>query len=283
MVTIEDYGDFETAWCPGCGNFPILKAVKQALVASGLAPQQVLFVSGIGQAAKAPHYMNVNMFNGLHGRALPVATGAKLANPKLTVVVESGDGCVYAEGGNHFLAAIRRNVDLTLLVHDNQVYGLTKGQASPTSESDFTSKAQPEGMTSHSFNAVAVAVAMQASFVARGFSGMTDHLQTLIEQAIAHRGFSLVDILQPCVSFNKLNTFAWYKKRCQVLPPEYDPGDFEVAMRTARQWEERIPLGVIYREERTVFEDRFPALAEGPLVGRELDHNILAEIMEGHR
>jgi 2-oxoglutarate ferredoxin oxidoreductase subunit beta len=283
MVTIEDYGDFETAWCPGCGNFPILKAVKQALVASGLAPQQVLFVSGIGQAAKAPHYMNVNMFNGLHGRALPVATGAKLANPKLTVVVESGDGCVYAEGGNHFLAAIRRNVDLTLLVHDNQVYGLTKGQASPTSENDFTSKAQPEGTTSHSFNAVAVAVAMQASFVARGFSGMTDHLQSLIEQAIAHLGFSLVDILQPCVSFNKLNTFAWYKKRCQVLPPEYDPSDFEVAMKTARQWGDRIPVGVIYREEKKVFEDRFPALAEGPLVGRRLDHKILAEIMERHR
>jgi len=243
----------------------------------------VLFVSGIGQAAKAPHYINANIFNGLHGRALPVATGAKLANPELTVIVESGDGCVYAEGGNHLLAAIRRNVDLTLLVHNNQVYGLTKGQASPTSEEGFTSKAQPEGTTSYPFNAVAVAVAMQAGFVARGFSGMTDHLQALIVQAIAHRGFSLVDILQPCVSFNKMNTFAWYKERCQALPSEYDPTDFEAAMKVARQWGERIPLGLIYRNERTVFEDRFSALDRGPLVGQEVDLEKLTEIMEEYR
>ena len=130
MVTVEDYGSFETAWCPGCGNFSILQAVKKALSASGLMPHQVLFVSGIGQAAKAPHYLKANVFNGLHGRALPVAAGAKLANSELKVIVESGDGCTYGEGGNHFLAALRRNLDLTLLVHNNQVYGLTKGQAS---------------------------------------------------------------------------------------------------------------------------------------------------------
>ena len=283
MVTIDDYGTYETAWCPGCGNFPILKTVKQALVASGLEPHRVLFVSGIGQAAKAPHYINANIFNGLHGRALPVATGAKLANPELTVVVESGDGCVYAEGGNHLLAAIRRNVDLTLLVHNNQVYGLTKGQASPTSEGDFVTKAQPEGMTSYPFNAIAVAVAMQAGFVARGFSGMIDHLQTLIQQAIAHRGFSLVDILQPCVSFNKMNTFAWYKERCQILPPEYDPTDFESALRVAFEWGEKIPIGLIYRNERTVFEDRFSALDRGPLVGQEVDLQKLKETMEEYR
>jgi 2-oxoglutarate/2-oxoacid ferredoxin oxidoreductase subunit beta len=132
MVTIDDYGEYEAAWCPGCGNFSILQAVKQALVGSQMEPHEVLFVSGIGQAAKAPHYLNANVFNGLHGRSLPVATGAKLANPKLTVIVESGDGCNYGEGGNHFLAAIRRNINVTLLVHNNQVYGLTEGQASPT-------------------------------------------------------------------------------------------------------------------------------------------------------
>src|SRR5512136_3214522 len=132
MVDISHYGEYKTSWCPGCGNFPLLKAVKQALVKRNLEPHQVLFVSGIGQAAKAPHYLNANVFNGLHGRALPAATGAKLANPALRVIVESGDGCTYGEGGNHFLAALRRNVTLTLIVHDNQVYGLTKGQASPT-------------------------------------------------------------------------------------------------------------------------------------------------------
>ena len=132
MATLEDYGEFETAWCPGCGNFSIVKALKQALVASGLAPHEVLLVSGIGQAAKTPHYLRCNCFNGLHGRALPAATGARLANAGLKIIVESGDGCSYGEGGNHFLAAVRRNIDLTLIVHDNQVYGLTKGQASPT-------------------------------------------------------------------------------------------------------------------------------------------------------
>jgi len=283
MVTIDDYGDYQTAWCPGCGNFPILKAVKEALAASKLEPPQVLFVSGIGQAAKAPHYINANIFNGLHGRALPVATGAKLAYPELTVVVESGDGCIYAEGGNHFLAAIRRNVDLTLLVHNNQVYGLTKGQASPTSEGDFVTKAQPQGMTSYPFNAVAVAVTMQASFVARGFSGLGDHLAELIRLAIAHRGLSLVEVLQPCVSFNKLNTYAWYKKRCQILPPEYDPTNFESALRVAFEWGEKIPLGLIYRNERTVFEDRFSALDRGPLVGQGVDLEKLTEIMEEYR
>ena len=231
MVTLDDYGKYETAWCPGCGNFAILNAVKQALVGSGVEPHQVVFVSGIGQAAKAPHYLNANVFNGLHGRSLPVATGAKLANPELTVIVESGDGCNYGEGGNHFLAAIRRNVDVTLLVHNNQVYGLTKGQASPTSHKGFVTKAQPDGVLAEPFNPVAVAIAMNAGFVARSFSGKIDHLADMIQEGIAHRGLSLIDILQPCPSFNKVNTFAWYKERCYVLPDEYEPTDWESAMK----------------------------------------------------
>ncbi|RLA88009.1 MAG: 2-oxoacid ferredoxin oxidoreductase, partial [Deltaproteobacteria bacterium] len=242
MVTIEDYGKYETAWCPGCGNFSILDAVKRGLVGSELEPHQILFVSGIGQAAKAPHYLNTNVFNGLHGRALPVATGVKLANPDLQIIVESGDGCNYGEGGNHFLAAIRRNIDLTLIVHDNQIYGLTKGQASPTTMEGFVTKAQPEGVASAAFNPIAVAVAMQASFVARGFSGMIEHLAGLIEEAIAHEGFALIDVLQPCVSFNKVNTFAWYKKRCYTLPEEYDATDWQAAMGMAMEWGDKIPL-----------------------------------------
>ncbi len=283
MATIDDYGTYETAWCPGCGNFPILNAVKQALVASELAPNRVLFVSGIGQAAKAPHYLNANVFNGLHGRSLPVATGAKLANPELTVIVESGDGCNYGEGGNHFLAAVRRNVDVTLLVHDNRIYGLTKGQASPTSDEGFVTKAQPDGVASAPFNPVGVAVAMQAGFVARGFSGMVDHLSGLIQQAIAHRGLSLVDVLQPCVSFNKVNTFAWYKERCYELPATHDPTDWETAMKTAYEWGDRIPLGIIYRNERKAFDERFPVLSTGTLVGRDVDRAELLKVMEGYR
>ena len=283
MVTLKDYGDYETTWCPGCGNFSILQAVKQALVACQLRPQDVIFVSGIGQAAKAPHYLNVNLFDGLHGRSLPVATGIKLANPNKTVIVESGDGCNYGEGGNHFLAALRRNLDITLLVHDNQVYGLTKGQASPTSETGFLTKAQPGGVASSPFNPVAVAVAMRAGFVARAFSGMADHLAVIIQEAIAHRGFSLVDILQPCVSFNKVNTFSWYKARCRDLPPDYDPANWDAAMKAAEEWGDTIPVGILFRNVRPTFESHFPALREGPLVGKGVDRGLLAKILESYR
>jgi 2-oxoglutarate ferredoxin oxidoreductase subunit beta len=283
MATIEDYGSYETAWCPGCGNHAILKAVKQALVSSQLEPHQVLFVSGIGQAAKAPHYLNANLFNGLHGRSLPVATGAKLANPELKVIVESGDGCNYGEGGNHFLSAIRRNIDITLLVHNNQVYGLTKGQASPTSAEGFVTKAQPEGAPSFPFNPILVSVAMQAGFVARGFSGMIDDLSELIQEGIAHPGFALIDVLQPCVSFNKINTFAWYKERCQPQPKGYDPTDWEAAMKAGKEWGDRIPLGIIYRNDRPSFEDHFPVLSEGAVLGREVDREKLEAILEGYK
>lgn len=281
MVTMDDYGQYETAWCPGCGNHAILEAVKGALVASNLTPPKILFVSGIGQAAKAPHYLNANLFNGLHGRSLPVATGAKLANPDLVVVVESGDGCNYGEGGNHLLAAIRRNVDLTLLVHNNQIYGLTKGQASPTSGEGFVTKAQPDGVMSYPFNPVAVATAMKASFVARGFSGEIDHLSDLVREAISHRGFALVDILQPCVSFNKVNTYAWYKERCKPLPKDYDPTNHETALKVAFEWGDHIPIGLIYRNDRPSYEERIPALRGGPLIQRKVDRNKLHNIMEG--
>jgi 2-oxoglutarate/2-oxoacid ferredoxin oxidoreductase subunit beta len=280
MVSVKDYGQYETAWCPGCGNFGILLAVKRALAARGLKPHQVLFVSGIGQAAKAPHYLNANLFNGLHGRSLPVATGAKLANPALTVIAESGDGCTYGEGGNHFLAAIRRNIDITMIVHDNQVYGLTKGQVSPTSGEGFVSKTQPEGSASAPFNPIGVAVAMRTGFVARGFSGMTDLLSDLIQQAIIHPGFSLIDVLQPCVSFNRVNTWEWYQERCEPLPKEYDPADWRAAMEIAQQWGERIPVGVIYRNARPPFTER---VGRGPLVGQGVDRDKIKRIMEGFR
>lgn len=279
MVTVADYGKYETAWCPGCGNFGILNAMKQALAASGLEPHQVLFVSGIGQAAKAPHYLNANLFNGLHGRALPVATGAKLANPSLRVIVESGDGCMYGEGGNHFLAAVRRNIGLTVIVHDNQVYGLTKGQASPTSDEGFVTKAQPEGVRSEPFNPVEMAVALKANFVARSFAAQPDHLARMIREALAAPGFALVDVLQPCVSFNKVNTFDWYRERVRELPADYIPTDWAAALAAAARWGEEIPIGVLYRGNRPAYEERIPTLASGPLVGREVDRDRLAAIV----
>ncbi|MHB1000461.1 MAG: 2-oxoacid:ferredoxin oxidoreductase subunit beta [Armatimonadota bacterium] len=282
MVSLEDYGTYETAWCPGCGDFSILKALKQALVEEGLEPHQVMMVSGIGQAAKTPHYLNANVFNGLHGRAMPAATGIKLANPDLHVIVESGDGCSYGEGGNHFLAALRRNIDVTMLVHDNQVYGLTKGQASPTSQEGFVTKAQPEGVHSEQFNPIEIAVALKAGFVARGFSGNIDQLVGLIRQAMNHRGLSLIDILQPCVSFNKVNTFGWYKSRCYELPAEYDPTDWEAAMKTAGEWGDRIPTGVIYKNDRPAYGDYYPFLNQGALGNQDVDKSELAKIISSY-
>ncbi|WP_028574154.1 2-oxoacid:ferredoxin oxidoreductase subunit beta [Desulfonatronovibrio hydrogenovorans] len=278
MVSVDDYGDFETAWCPGCGNHSILKAVKKALASMGLEPHESIFVSGIGQAAKSPHYLKANVFNGLHGRALPAATGIKLANPRANVIVQSGDGCNYGEGGNHFLAAIRRNIGLTLLAHDNQIYGLTKGQASPTTTQGHATKAQPGGNPSAPFNPVAVAVTMQANFVARGFSGMIDHLADLIVQAINHPGFSLIDIMQPCVTFNKVNTFAWYKERCYE-PQGHDPEDWEQAIRLANQWGDRIPVGVIYRGTRPAFEQTLPHPTNDLLYKNRPARDVLKEIM----
>ena len=283
MLDLEIYGNYETAWCPGCGNFQILPAVKKALAASDLAPHQVTFVSGIGQAAKAPHYLNTNLFNGLHGRSLPVATGCRLANHSQPVIVESGDGCNYGEGGNHFLAAIRRNLNIVLLVHDNQVYGLTKGQASPTSDEGFVTKAQPHGVYAEPFHPLAVAVALHAGFVARSFSGLEDHLVSMIRQALAHPGFALVDILQPCVSFNKVNTFAWYKSRCYTLPESYDPTDWTAAMQTAIEWGDKIPVGVIYKNKRPAFETHFDCLQESPLVKQKVDKEKFKILLDHYK
>jgi len=280
MLNVDLYGDYKTAWCPGCGNFGILNAVKKALAASDIRPHEVLFVSGIGQAAKAPHYLNCNLFNGLHGRSLPVATGAKLANPALKVLVESGDGCSYGEGGNHFLAAVRRNIDITVIVHDNMVYGLTKGQASPTSPEGFVTKAQPHGAPSGSLNPLAVALAAGASFVARAFAGEQDHLASVLVEAIRHKGLSLVDVLQPCVSFNKINTFSWFKKRCHILGKGYDASNPELAMKTAREFGEQIPLGVIFRSGRPAFDTHFSVLSRGALWRREVDRIALGGIIE---
>ncbi|MBI4806620.1 MAG: 2-oxoacid ferredoxin oxidoreductase [Desulfovibrio sp.] len=280
MIPTQQYGEFETAWCPGCGNFSINKAVKKALSMLDLAPHRVLICSGIGQAAKSPHYLRCNCFNGLHGRSLPPAQGAALANTELTVFAESGDGCSYGEGGNHFLAAMRRNVTMTYLVHDNQIYGLTKGQASPTTAQGQTTKFQPGGVASMPFNPVAVAVTMDVPFVARAYAAEADHLADLIVQAARHPGFALVDILQPCVSFNKVNTYAWYKQRCYKLGPEYDPTDWASAMRKAQEFGDQIPIGVIYKGSRPPFEGRIDARVRRPLATSKPDLGKLAEILE---
>lgn len=207
-MDVKDFkSNDEIAWCPGCGNFGILNAVKKTLVRLGKPPKDILLVSGIGQAAKLPHYVRCNCFNGLHGRALPVAAAAKIANRNLTVLVTTGDGDCYGEGGNHLIHNIRRNTDITVIVHDNQIYGLTKGQASPTTDPGYVTKIQMEGVILDPLHPLEMAIALGAGFVARGYSLDIEHLSWLILEGIKHKGFSLIDVLQPCVSFNKKNTY----------------------------------------------------------------------------
>lgn len=277
MPSFEAYEGQEPSWCPGCGNYQILSSLKKALVELGIEPWEVLLVSGIGQSSKLPHYMKGHTFNGLHGRALPVATAAKLANHKLHVIVIAGDGDCYGEGGNHFIHTIRRNPNITLLVHNNQIYGLTKGQASPTSAQGTHSKVQPFGNLSEPLNPLALAVSLNCGFVARGFSGDQEHLKELMKAAITHKGFSLLDILQPCVTFNKVNTFKWYRDRVYKLEDGYDPADRLKAFEQTLEWGERIPNGVFFKSTRPAFESLIPVIREKALVKQE----FLIEVVKG--
>lgn len=270
----------ETAWCPGCGDFGILESLRAALDELELEPHRVLVVGGIGQAAKTPQYINANGFCGLHGRALPPAVAAKMVNPALTVIVNTGDGDSYGEGGNHFLHTIRRNVDIAHFVHDNQIYGLTKGQASPTTATGQVTHVQPSGSPSLPMNPLMLALAMGAGFVARGFSGDRDLLTHLMIEAIRFRGYALVDILQPCLSFNKINTFAWYKKRVYRLDETHDPSDLSAALSKAQEWGERIPLGILYRREKPLWSDHLPHLAGVSLVDRQPDPAVLQALLD---
>ncbi|MBD3415251.1 MAG: 2-oxoacid ferredoxin oxidoreductase [Candidatus Aminicenantes bacterium] len=240
-----DMDDIDMAWCPGCGNFNILKSLKKALAELSIEPKGLVVVSGIGQAAKIPHYFKTHFFNGLHGRALPPATGIKAVNPQLTVIAESGDGDMYGEGGNHFLHAIRRNPDITNIIHNNMVYGLTKGQASPTSQFGFKTPVQTKGVVLEPFNPLALAVSQNASFAARAFAGDEEETKEIIKKAIQHKGYALVDIFQPCVSFNKVNTFKWFKDNTAYLDDTYDPYDRRAAFEKSLETHP-FALGVIY-------------------------------------
>ncbi len=250
------------------------------MVEMNIEPHQFTIVSGIGQAAKLPHYVKCNTFNGLHGRALPVATGMRLANHEHPVMVFTGDGDCYGEGGNHLLHAIRRNINVKLFVHDNQIYGLTKGQPSPTSmEGMRTKNNQPFGVFSEQLNPMALAVALDCSFVARGFSGDMGHLKELMKAAVNHKGFSLVDILQPCVTFNKINTFSWYKQRVSYIEPGHNPADKIEAFQKALQWGDSIPIGIIYKNERPILEDRIPIIKEKPLVKQSFEPSKIEAVL----
>ncbi len=265
----------EMAWCPGCGDFPIRDTLEKALAELTLSPKEVVLTSGIGQAAKMPQYLEVNYFNGLHGRAMPPAVGIKLARPELTVIVVSGDGCNYGEGGNHFLHTLRKNLDLTILTCNNQVYGLTKGQSSPTTDRNTANMLDPRGNENEPLNPLALAIAVGAPFVARGFAGDPEHLKELLKEAIRFRGTAVVDILQPCVTFNRINTFAYYRQRVYHLDA---PGkDRWEAMELAWTWGDRIPIGILFREEgRPVRET-----AE-PLFRKKVAPEMMEALLKAH-
>ncbi len=280
-----DVENIDIAWCPGCGNFGILKILKKALNELSISPSELVMVSGIGQAAKIPQYMECNYFNGLHGRALPPATAIKASNPNLTVIAESGDGDMYGEGGNHFIHTIRRNPNITNIIHDNMIYGLTKGQASPTTRKGMVTSLQFDGVINEPFNPLAVAISLDASFVARIYSGHQEQSVEIIKKAIIHEGYSLVDILHPCVSFNKINTYQWYNENTYYLHDQHDPRNRLSAFEKAIQ-QDKLPLGIFYiNNDKQPFEKLLSGNRNGspPLFKRKLDINKLRELIDSNR
>ncbi|MFX0091006.1 MAG: thiamine pyrophosphate-dependent enzyme [Candidatus Hodarchaeota archaeon] len=269
------------SWCPGCGNFGMLKTLKETFAELKIPPEQLVLVSGIGQAAKLPHYMQANMFQGLHGRYLSHAIGIKIANPQLTVIAQSGDGCTYSEGGNHFLHAIRYNPDITNIVHNNMVYGLTKGQASPTSPIGLKTQVQITGAYNHPFNPLTVAIGLDASFVARAYIGDAAQTKEIFKKAIQHKGYAFVDVFCPCVSFNRINTYQWFKANTYYLDESHDPYDQTEAFKRAIETT-KLPLGIFYLSpDKPTFKENVGIYREDsrPLFQREVNKVELESIL----
>jgi 2-oxoglutarate ferredoxin oxidoreductase subunit beta len=272
--TVKDFkGKADPDWCPGCGDFGVLSALKQALAELGLYPHEVMVISGIGCSSNLPGYINAYGMHTLHGRALAVATGAQLANHTLKVIATGGDGDGYGIGGNHFLHSMRRNVDLTYIVMDNQIYGLTTGQVSPTSLKDMKTKSTPFGSVENPINPIPLAIAAGATYVARGYTGQIKHLVDLIKGGIQHKGFALIDAFSPCVTYNHDNSHEFFKQRTRKLEDMgHDPTDFSAAMKQGYTWGEVIPIGLFWKRDDLPSLDQLePVLADGmPLAHRPL-------------
>jgi len=272
-LPIETYsGPVDPDWCPGCGDFGVLKAVKMAAGKAGVAPKDLVVISGIGCSSNLPGYVHAYGVHSLHGRAVAVATGVRLANIDLKVVITGGDGDGYGIGIGHFIHAMRRNLDLTYVVMDNQIYGLTTGQASPTTMKDMRTKSTPRGNVELPINPIALALVSGATYVARGFSGDPNHMADLIAGGIQHKGFALIDAFSPCVTYNKLNTYPWFKKRVYKLEEDraYNSTNVRVALEKSFEWGDRIPIGLFYRDEQPTYEDSEPAFKRGPLTKQTL-------------
>jgi len=275
MTTIQNFDGYKPTWCPGCGNHGIGAAIKVALVQLGLSPSSVATVFGIGCSGNMNDFLNAYAIHSLHGRSIPNAIGIKLANHKLPVIVIAGDGDIYGEGGNHLMHACRGNHDLTVIVHDNRVYGLTTGQVSPRAAKGFRSKSTPTGIIEKPLNPLLLSLTSGATFVAQAFAGDVNQMVAIFKKGIEHKGFSLINVIQPCVTFNKINTYQYYLKRAYKLPPEYRTGDFDEALKKAHEIdEEKFPLGIIYETNLPVYTDQLPVLKEKTLLERERMSNF---------
>lgn len=247
--SVEDYkSGVKPTWCPGCGDFGVLNAVYNSLKTKGYAPENVVLVSGIGCSSRLPFFSSTYGFHTVHGRTMPIATGIKVANPALKVLALGGDGDAFAIGGGHFIHAARRNLDVCYVIMDNSIYGLTKGQTSPTSMVGFVTKTTPKGTPDRPVNPLQLAMASGATFVARAFSGKPKELADLIVQGIDHTGFAVIDAYSPCPTFNKVNTFKYYRDQAVDLPKDHDASDVQQAWARA-QSEDPVYLGILYKSE----------------------------------
>lgn len=249
-------------WCPSCGDFGVLNALQKACATLGVPNKDILCVSGIGCSSNLPGFFRTYGMHSLHGRSNPVATGAKLANPDLTVVITGGDGDGFGIGLGHFIHTMRRNLDVTYLVMDNQTYGLTTGQTSPTTSMGHQTKSTPEGCIEHPINPLALALVSGATFVARAFSGEIAHMTEVITKALKHKGFSFVDCFSPCVTYNNVNTYPWFKSHVYKLEDQkHDTGDFKAALAKALE-EEKLPIGVFYEKKGVpTYEELDPTIS----------------------
>lgn len=275
----------DVAWCPGCGHIAMHRILKIVLQEMKYEPNKVVFVSGIGQAAKLPQYTYGHMFNGLHGRSLPAAFAINACNPELKVIVDSGDGCSYGEGGNHFIHQILRNPDILNIVHNNMIYGLTKGQASPTTMKGMKTSVQVDGVINEPLNPLALAISQGATFVARLFVGDFEQSKEILKKALQHKGYALIDAFTPCVSFNKFNTYQWYKEHCYTLDKTYDPSDQKGAFAKALETE-KYPLGILYHKPgKPVYWENTQVYTNNkdPLYKREVDLVKVQKLLDSKR
>lgn len=282
MLTQKDYtSSYVPTWCPGCGNYSIYPATKMAWASLGLAPHQIAMIFDIGCSSNGANFFKLYAFHAIHGRALPVAVGVKLANHNLTVLADAGDGGAFGEGIGHFIHTARGNIDITYLVHDNHRYSLTTGQSSPTTAAGDKTKTALHGVNDQPLNPLATALINGATFVAQGFSGDIPHLSELIKKAIQHPGFSFINILQLCPTFNKVNSLPWYKERIFKLAERgHDQGDYQAALKAATQVDGRLPLGILYQTQKPA---HLPVLTEDPLVKKSITNIDISEALKEYQ